>query len=50
MRDMARAIISLGRLGEPEDVANVTAFLASADSDFVSGVTIPVTGGQLGGM
>jgi len=50
MRDMARAIISLGRLGEPEDIANVTAFLASPDSDFVSGVTIPVSGGQLGGM
>jgi 3-oxoacyl-[acyl-carrier protein] reductase len=50
MRDMARAMIALGRLGEPEDIANVTAFLASPDSDFVSGVTIPVTGGQLGGM
>ena len=50
MRDMARAMISLGRLGEPEDIANVTAFLVSPDSDFVSGVTIPVTGGQLGGM
>ncbi|MFN8125386.1 MAG: SDR family NAD(P)-dependent oxidoreductase [Candidatus Nanopelagicales bacterium] len=50
MRNMARAMISLGRLGEPEDIANVTAFLASSDSDFVSGVTIPVTGGQLGGM
>ncbi|MEI2717578.1 MAG: glucose 1-dehydrogenase [Candidatus Nanopelagicales bacterium] len=50
MRTMARAMISLGRLGLPEDIANVTAFLASSDSDFVSGVTIPVTGGQLGGM
>jgi 3-oxoacyl-[acyl-carrier protein] reductase len=50
MREMARALIALGRLGEPEDIANVTAFLASSDSDFVSGVTIPVTGGQLGGM
>lgn len=50
MRQMAKMMISLGRLGEPEDIANVTAFLASPDSDFVSGVTIPVTGGQLGGM
>ncbi len=50
MRTMARAMISLGRLGEPEDIANVTAFLVSSDADFVSGVTIPVTGGQLGGM
>ena len=29
---------------------NVHAFLVSSDADFVSGVTIPVTGGQLGGM
>lgn len=50
MRQMAKAIISLGRLGQPEDIANTTAFLASSDSDFISGVTIPVTGGQLGGM
>lgn len=50
MRQMAKMLISLGRLGSPEDIANVTAFLASSDSDYVSGVTIPVTGGQLGGM
>lgn len=50
MRQMAKMLISLGRLGLPEDIANVTAFLCSSDSDFVSGVTIPVTGGQLGGM
>jgi 3-oxoacyl-[acyl-carrier protein] reductase len=50
MRQLAVAMISLGRTGQPEDVANVHAFLASPDSDFVSGVTIPVTGGQFGGM
>lgn len=50
MRDMARMMISLGRLGQPEEIASVTAFLCSPDADFVSGVTIPVTGGQLGGM
>ena len=49
-RAMARATISLGRLGTPEDIAAVTAFLCSSDADFVSGVTLPVTGGQLGGM
>ena len=50
MRQMSLMLIALGRLGEPEDIANVHAFLASSDSDFISGVTIPVTGGQLGGM
>lgn len=50
MRDMSLAMIALGRAGRPEDIANVHAFLASPDSDFISGVTIPVTGGQFGGM
>lgn len=50
MRQMAQAMIALGRMGTPEDIAAVHAFLASPDSDFVSGVTIPVTGGQIGGM
>ncbi|HVL33618.1 MAG TPA: glucose 1-dehydrogenase [Actinomycetota bacterium] len=50
MRAMALMMISIGRYGRPEDIANVHLFLASQDSDFVSGVTIPVTGGQIGGM
>lgn len=50
VRQMAVALIALGRAGRPEDVAAVHAFLASPDSDFVSGATIPVTGGQFGGM
>jgi 3-oxoacyl-[acyl-carrier protein] reductase len=50
MRQMSLMLIAVGRLGVPEDIANVHAFLVSSDSDFVSGVTIPVTGGQLGGM
>jgi 3-oxoacyl-[acyl-carrier protein] reductase len=50
IRESIRGMISLGRFGLPEDVAAATAFLASADSDYVSGVTLPVTGGQFGGM
>ena len=50
MRTMALMLISMGRYGKPEDIANVHAFLVSPDSDYVSGVTIPVTGGQMGGM
>ena len=37
--------IPLGRPGEPEDVADVIAFLASDDARFVTGVTLPVDGG-----
>ena len=50
MRQLSLALIALGRFGQPEDIANVHAFLVSPDADFISGVTIPVTGGQLGGM
>lgn len=48
-RNMALMLIALGRYGVPEDIANVSLFLASSEADYVSGVTIPVTGGQLGG-
>ncbi|MBV7334947.1 SDR family oxidoreductase [Chloroflexi bacterium TSY] len=40
------ANIPLGRLPRAEDQARVICFLASRDADFVSGVTIDVTGGQ----
>lgn len=36
----------LGRIGAPDDVADVIAFLASADSRFVTGEAILVDGGQ----
>jgi NAD(P)-dependent dehydrogenase (short-subunit alcohol dehydrogenase family) len=35
----------LGRVGEPEDVAKVALFLASTDSDFITGQGITVDGG-----
>ena len=40
------ANIPLGRLPSAEDQAGVICFLASSDADFVTGVTIDVTGGQ----
>ena len=50
IREGIRGMISLGRFGQPDDVAAATAFLVSPDSDYISGVTLPVTGGQFGGM
>jgi 3-oxoacyl-[acyl-carrier protein] reductase len=35
----------LGRIGQPEDVATVAAFLASADSGWITGETVHVAGG-----
>ena len=34
-----------GRWGEPEDFAGIARFLGSSDSDFITGVAIPVDGG-----
>jgi glucose 1-dehydrogenase len=39
--------IPLRRLGTPDHVAGVTAFLASADADYITGTTVFVDGGLL---
>jgi len=44
----ARSALSpLGRLAEPEDVARAALFLASADSDYLTGDALNVTGGMV---
>ena len=40
----------VGRVGEPEDVANATIFLASDEASFVTGAMLTVDGGLTAGM
>lgn len=42
--------IPMGRFATPEDVAKVVVFLASEESDFITGVAIDVGGGQFIGV
>jgi len=37
--------MAIKRVGEPEDIAAATAFLASEDASFITGVNLPVDGG-----
>lgn len=46
-KDEIKRNIPLKKLGNPEDVANVVAFLASKDSDYITGQVIHVDGGML---
>lgn len=46
LRAHLEAETPMGRLGRPEDVAEVVAFLASDAAEFVTGTSIPIDGGQ----
>ncbi|MDR7857434.1 3-oxoacyl-ACP reductase FabG [Tissierella sp.] len=43
--DMMKSKAPLQRLGEPEDIANAYAFLASDEAKFITGAVLEVTGG-----
>jgi 3-oxoacyl-[acyl-carrier protein] reductase len=43
--DLIKKMIPLKRLGQPEDVANVAVFLASADAAYITGQILTVDGG-----
>ncbi|XP_033280165.1 (3R)-3-hydroxyacyl-CoA dehydrogenase isoform X4 [Orcinus orca] len=43
--DKVTGMIPVGHMGDPEDVADVVAFLASEDSGYITGASVEVTGG-----
>jgi NAD(P)-dependent dehydrogenase (short-subunit alcohol dehydrogenase family) len=38
--------VPLGRMGQPEDIGEAAAFLASDAASFITGATLPVSGGS----
>jgi 3-oxoacyl-[acyl-carrier protein] reductase len=47
LQQKMRQLIPMDRFGTPQDVANLSLFLASADSDYITGQTIIVDGGMV---
>jgi NAD(P)-dependent dehydrogenase (short-subunit alcohol dehydrogenase family) len=44
--DCAFAIVPIGCIGQPEEIAKAALFLASDDSSFVAGIALFVDGGR----
>ncbi len=50
--DMMKRIIEqipMGRVAKPEEIADAAVFLASDESSYITGVTLPIDGGDLAG-
>lgn len=45
-REAAVASVPMGRMGKPEEIAEITAFLAGSGSDYITGQVICVDGGM----
>lgn len=39
------SVTALGRIGQPDEIANVVAFLASDEASMITGATVDVSGG-----
>jgi 3-oxoacyl-[acyl-carrier protein] reductase len=47
VREQWHAQVPVGRLGEPQELAALVAFLASARAGYITGTSIPVDGGRI---
>lgn len=45
MKDSIKKLTSLGRFGQPEDVADLVFFLASKEANFITGAVVNIDGG-----
>lgn len=45
LRERFKATVPLGRIGLPEEVASAALFLASSESNYITGIDLPVDGG-----
>jgi 3-oxoacyl-[acyl-carrier protein] reductase len=45
---MVKPLIPLGRIGEPDEVAGLVAYLASEEAGFITGASYTIDGGYVG--
>jgi 3-oxoacyl-[acyl-carrier protein] reductase len=45
--EMVKPLVPLGRRGEPEEVAGLVAYLASARAGFITGSSLTIDGGYV---
>src|SRR6201993_630383 len=45
VKERFKAMVPMGRIGKPEEIASAAAFLASEESSYISGIDLPVDGG-----
>jgi NAD(P)-dependent dehydrogenase (short-subunit alcohol dehydrogenase family) len=49
-KDAMSALIPMGRVGLPGDIAGVVGFLAGSDARYITGAVLPVDGGMSMGL
>jgi 3-oxoacyl-[acyl-carrier protein] reductase len=45
--EMVKPLVLLGRMGEPEEIAVLVAYLASAGAGFITGSSLTIDGGYV---